>query len=154
MRVDRGVLFGGILFGLGCLVGASGSLTSIVSGQDANKVETAEDKVTVAAKAVKEAADALAAEQKYETITDAPNSFLVLGGGGNGTQDLEAGVVDPETFAALYAGAVKKEVKDQLQKDEQGRITYNGTVIRMYPKSRLERIFAERLKSGGPTPPK
>lgn len=146
MRNIRWCLLGGVMFGLGWLAGGANPLGQSVSGQD-TKVETAADKVVHASRAVKDAADALAAESKYETVTEGVNSFLVLAGGGNGTADLDAGVVDPETFAALYAGAVKKEVKDQLQKDADGRLTYNGNVIRMYSKSRLEKIFAERSKS-------
>lgn len=146
MRNFRLYLFGGVMFGFGCLIGGAGLLGKPVSGQD-TKVETSEDKIVAASKAVRDAADSLAAESKYETITEGVNAFLVLSGGGNGTADLDSGVVDPETFAALYAGAVKKEVKDQLQKDAEGRLTFNGNVIRMYSKSRLEKIFAERSKS-------
>ena len=146
MRKYRWAVFGVAMFGFGWLVGGGGPLGRAVSGQDA-KIETAEDKVHAAARALKDAADALAAESKYETVTEGVNSFLVLSGGGNGTSDLEAGVVDPETFAALYAGAVKKEVADLLQKDEEGRLTYNGNVIRMFSKARLQKIFAERSKS-------
>lgn len=146
MRKYRWAMFGVAMFGLGWLAGGGNPLGQSVSGQDA-KLETAEDKVQAASKALKDAADSLAAESKYETVTEGVNSFLVLSGGGNGTSDLEAGVVDPETFAALYAGAVKKEVADLLQKDEEGRLTYNGNVIRMYSKARLQKIFAERSKT-------
>lgn len=146
MRKYRWAMFGVAMFGFGWLVGGGSPLGRSVSGQDA-KLETAEDKVQAASKALKDAADSLAAESKYETVTEGVNSFLVLSGGGNGTTDLDAGVVDPETFAALYAGAVKKEVADLLQKDEEGRLTYNGNVIRMYSKARLQKIFAERSKT-------
>lgn len=146
MRKYRWAMFGVAMFGFGWLVGGGSPVGRSVSGQD-SKLETAEDKVHTASKALKDAADALAAESKYESVTEGVNSFLVLSGGGNGTSDLDAGIVDPETFAALYAGAVKKEVADLLQKDEEGRLTYNGNVIRMYSKARLQKIFAERSKT-------
>ncbi len=146
MRKHKWAVLSVAMFGLGWFVGGGAPLVTRVVGQD-TKVETAEDKISAASKALKDAADTLAAESKYESVTEGVNAFLVLSGGGNGTADLDSGVVDPETFAALYAGAVKKEIAEQLQKDEEGRLTYNGNVIRMYSKARLQKIFAERTKS-------
>ena len=55
------------------------------------------------------------------------NAFLVLSGGGNALDDLESGHgVDPETFAALYAGLAIPEIGDHLAKDDQSRLTYKG----------------------------
>lgn len=146
MRKHKWAVLSVAMFGLGWFVGGGAPLVTRVVGQD-TKVETAEDKIVAASKALRDAADTLAAESKYESVTEGVNAFLVLSGGGNGTADLDSGVVDPETFAALYAGAVKKEIAEQLQKDEEGRLTYNGNVIRMYSKARLQKIFAERTKS-------
>jgi hypothetical protein len=75
------------------------------------------------------------------------NSFLVLSGGGNARADLESGMgVDPETFAALYADQAIPEIQQNLAKDDDNRLTYNGTVVQMYSKSKLQRLYAERIK--------
>jgi hypothetical protein len=75
------------------------------------------------------------------------NAFLVLCGGGDARADLESGIgVDPETFAALYAGQAIPDIADLLDRDEENRLTYNGQVVRMYSKARLQRLYAERTK--------
>ena len=78
------------------------------------------------------------------------NAFAVSCGGVNALDDLEAGNgVDPETFAGLYAGLAKPDVAAQLGRDDQGRITYKNKIVRMYPVSRLKKLFATRLKYSG-----
>jgi hypothetical protein len=76
-----------------------------------------------------------------------------LTGGGSAKTDLEAGRgVDPETFAALYAGKALPEIQPLLGSDEQGRVTYNNEVVRMYSKSRLQKALERgvRIKEHGP----
>ena len=96
--------------------------------------------------AIRNAADTLEGEGKYEPITVGLNSFLLLGGGGNAREDLESGRgVDPETFAALHAGYALPEIGDHLGYDEQGRLTYQNKVVRMYSVSRLRQLYEHRL---------
>ena len=86
-------------------------------------------------------------------MTAGVNAFLVLSGGGNARQDLESGNgVDPETFAALYAGQAIPEIQEQLGLDAENRVTYGGEVVRLYSRSRLSRMFAERVKLADENP--
>ena len=77
------------------------------------------------------------------------NSFLVSTGGGDAVADLESGRgVDPETFAALYADLATDEIAQHLAKDGEGRLTYKGKLVRIYPIARLKELFTKR--SGEP----
>ena len=97
--------------------------------------------------AIKGAAETLEQENLYVPATTTLNVFSVMAGGLNAVQDLEDGRgVDPETFAALYAGEAKPEIKEHLDNDEQGRLTYKGKVVRIYPKQRMKKIFQERTR--------
>lgn len=108
--------------------------------------ETA-DKIREAHRRLIDAMEALKSDGRYEAVTEGPNAYLILAGGGNAREDLESGRgVDPETFAGLYAGRAIPEIKDLLGTDDQGRLTYNDEVVRMYSKSRLERVMANRTK--------
>lgn len=103
--------------------------------------------------AIKGAAETLEQENLYVSATTTLNVFSVTAGGLNAVQDLEDGRgVDPETFAALYAGEAKPEVKEHLDYDDQGRLTYKGKVVRIYPKQRMKKIFQTRalFSAGGP----
>ena len=116
--------------------------------------EESRKKLQEAFAAIKAAAETLEQENLYVPATTVLNVFSVTAGGLNAVQDLEDGRgVDPETFAALYAGEAKPEVKEHLDFDEQGRLTYKGKVIRIYPKQRMKRIFQERTRymGGGTT---
>ncbi len=58
------------------------------------------------------------------------------------------GSADPETFAGPVRRRREKEGQaTSCRRMPKRRLTYNGNVIRMYSKSRLEKIFAERSKS-------
>lgn len=104
-------------------------------------------KIQAAHEALKSAMEALQQDGKYEGLSETPNAYLVLSGGGNAKDDLNSGQgVDPETFAALYARQVNQDILDGLTVDDQGRLLYNEQLIRLYSKSRLERTFAERVK--------
>lgn len=143
------LMFGLAMLGIGYLLGTTGASTGqlVAQAPDAGIQDETADKIRVAHRALNDALESLRQEGRYETITDGVNAFLILAGGGNARQDLESGRgVDPETFAALYSGRAVPEVQELLDVDEQGRITYNNEVVRMYSKSRLQRIFAERTK--------
>ncbi|QDU38313.1 hypothetical protein Mal4_26400 [Maioricimonas rarisocia] len=150
MRQWRQLAFGGSMLVLGYVLGTAGlfqpaSLTAQDFGDGLS--EDTENRIRAAHRAVREAVEALQSEGRYEAITQGTNSFLALSGGGNAREDLEQGRgVDPETFAALYAGLATPEVAELLEIDEEGRITYNDQVVRMYSRSRLQRSYSERLK--------
>jgi hypothetical protein len=157
MRQWQRWVFSAGLVAAGYVLGASGALDLRTTGaQDPAETglakETAE-KVYAASNALKDAADALRTEGRYEAITEEVNSFLVLAGGGNAKEDLQSGAgVDPETFAALYAGGAVPEIADQLEFDDENRLVYNGQVVRMYSKARLQRMLAERTKLASTRP--
>jgi hypothetical protein len=145
----RVLLFGCGMLALGYLLGVTGTVSVTVTAQDpaSGPSDETADKVRAAHEALRVAMEALKSEGRYETITEGLNPFLILSGGGSAKQDLESGRgVDPETFAALYANQALPELVEQFERDEQGRVTYNGEVVRLYSRSRLERVFAERLK--------
>lgn len=150
MRRWQLTLFGVGMLGMGYLAGASGVLRDRPAVAQEATTSAAIDKIKLAHQALNVAADALKTEDRYDAITQGTNAFLVLAGGGNARQDLESGAgVDPETFAALYAGKAIPELQDQITKDDQGRLTFNGTVIQLYSKTRLQQIYAERLRLSG-----
>lgn len=139
------------LLTLGYVLGAShafaprplGAQASAEGGPSAESLK----KLQEAFAAIKGAAEALEQENLYVSATNQLNVFSVMAGGLNAVQDLEDGRgVDPETFAALYAGEAKPEVKEHLDFDEQGRLTYKGKVVRIYPKQRMKKIFQERTR--------
>ena len=158
MRRTTTILGSFLLFGAGYLLGtAETSLTPRAHAQnadDAPQIELADEarsKIHESELALQDAMDALQNEGRYEAITDGINSFLVLTGGGSALEDLESGQgVDPETFAALYAGLAVPEIGDHLAKDAQGRLTYKGKVVRMYSESRLTDAFAVRRVLANP----
>ncbi len=114
---------------------------------DSKLSENTEEAIRTVHKALNDAAEALRQDGSYETITEGTNAFLILSGGGSARRDLESGNgVDPETFAALYAGRVIPELSDQISENDQGQLTYNGKTIMMYSKSRLRRMYSERLR--------
>lgn len=147
MRRVRSAAWAALMIGCGYLCGLGQISQSVVTAQQDNRPDAATLKINEAYKKLVDAKDALEAAGKYETITDGLNVFLIMSGGGNAKTDLEAGQgVDPETFAALYAGKAIPELQPLMGVNEQGQVTYNNEVVRMYSKSRLQRVFAERLK--------
>ena len=140
------------LLGLGYFLGASGGFASKPLGAQAAPAEggPSEDsrkKLQDAFTAIKSAAETLEQENLYVPATTTLNVFSVMAGGLNAKQDLEDGRgVDPETFAALYAGEAIPDVKEHLDHDDQGRLTYKGKVVRIYPKQRMKKIFQERTR--------
>jgi hypothetical protein len=111
-------------------------------------------KIRQAYEALAEAADALEKEGYYRAATKEVNVFGVLSGGVDALSDLQSGNgVDPETFAAIYAGTVKPEIQEYLQRDSSNHYTYNGKLIQMYPISELRRRFVFRARLTGQTQP-
>lgn len=158
MRCWKSLVFGGTMLGAGYLLGSLGAFDSrSLPAQEggASVTQNTAEKIESAQTALRLAAEALQAEGQYEGVTDGVNAFLVLAGGGNAVQDLEGGMgVDPETFAALYANQATPEIQERLDRDADNRVLYNGQVVRMYSPSRLQRMYAERVKltTRGKTP--
>lgn len=148
MRRWKSIAMGVALLATGYLLGLSGIVpTQPASAQDPGGVsDNSKEKLTAAYVALQEAADGLRIDGRYESATEDLNAFLILAGGGDAVADLESGKgVDPETFAALYAGQARPEIQELLDFDDDGRLTYNGQVVRMYSRSQLAQIYADRL---------
>jgi hypothetical protein len=148
MRRWKTAAFGAAMLAVGYLLGATGAWESgQLTAQDAGVTSTVKDRIAAANDALQQAAEALKSEGQYLAATEGVNAFLVLSGGGDAQQDLESGTgVDPETFAALYAEQGLPEIQAKLERDADNRLTYNGKVVQMYSRSRLQRLYAERLK--------
>lgn len=147
------VVVGLLLITVGYVLGASQSFQSTTlhaQQSSGTPTEETEDKIKRGTKELVEAQSALEQENFMRPVTKGLNAFAVTCGGVNAMDDLEAGNgVDPETFAALYAGLAKPDIAAQLARDDQGRITYKNKIVRMYPVSRLKKLFATRLKYTG-----
>ena len=146
------------LLGLGYVLGASGTFASKPLGAqgapaEGGPSEDSRKKLQDAFVAIKAAAESLEQENLYVPATTMLNVFSVMAGGLNAKQDLEDGRgVDPETFAALYAGEAIPDIKEHLDHDDQSRLTYKGKVVRIYNKQRIKKIFQERVRyMGGST---
>lgn len=146
---------------IGCCVGlfAAGfwcgqsqdSLTPELKAQaDAPRQGMSDDtlrKIRLAMDTVADAQSSLENEQLYVPAIEGSNSFAVLSGGLNAVQDLERGLgVDPVTFVGLYAGFATEEVAPKLGRDDEGRLTYDGRLVRLYPISRLRAMRAQQEK--------
>ncbi len=154
MRRSQLAAFGMIMLGIGYWIGSAELPNRPLTAQDggAGVSQATATKIRDAYVKLQEASEALKSEGRYEAITEGVNAYLVLSGGGNAKADLEGGRgVDPETFAALYAGKALPEIQDLLDTDDQGRILYNNEIVRMYSKSRLQRTAAARTQAAEST---
>jgi len=112
--------------------------------------EETQAKIKAAANALTAAVEALKQEGVYESATVGINTFGILSGQFNSLRDLQSiQQVDPETFAALYAGLATPEVAVKLSRDPENRLTYDGRVIRIYPVSRLKFMYSVRAAITG-----
>ena len=137
------VFAGGALFGR--LGDPSAAFAQDDADQPAELSEAAVNEVRASVRALETARDELEASDAYRTVTTGVNPFLVLSGGGDAMADLESeNGVDPETFAALYAGRATDEVKEMLSVDDDGRLLFKGKAIRMYSIEKLKAVYAER----------
>lgn len=159
MRKSVQVLGGVSLLVAGYVLGATQMLSpaSLFAQGDAKKAasgvaisDEAKTKIKAASDALKSAMDALIDDNKYNSATKGVNCFAVMTGGGNAMRDLEANaVVDPETYAALYADLAVDSVAANLHHDAEGRLTYKGKVIRILPLSVLRSRYAVRADLTG-----
>ena len=151
------------LIGFGYLLGVSGvpGLTlawaqnePAAAAQPSAVSEETQMKIAAAFAALQTAREGLEQETLYTPATKSLNVFGVLSGGLDAVSDLESGRgVDPETFAALYAGQASDEISQKLGRDTENRLTYNGKLIQMYPISRLARLYAARTALSGEQQP-
>lgn len=157
MGRGRQWLIMGTLLGAGYLAGSLQVLKfPAVWAQEENSglSDEATKKIQTAYDAMKSAMDTLKQEGTYKSVTKGVNAYSVFAGGLNTEQDLEDGKgVDPETFAALYAGDAIESVAEHLSRDEEGRLTYKNKVVRIYPISRLKRVHAHRQELTGEVSP-
>ena len=137
----------GVFFGQNDWIGSTEIQAQGVGGAASDDVTR---EVTAAYTALQNAKSALAQEDRYTSATVPLNVSAIMSGGVDAIGDLESGRgVDPETFAALYAEQATDEIAAELEKDELGRLTYKGKVVRMYSVSRLKQMFQERLRLAG-----
>jgi len=148
MRILGQSLVAAGLIAVGYVAGVSGAFwPAMLGAQEAatDLPEESADKVKAATAAVNAAMVQLQNDKRYTPAIKGVNTFAVTVGGLNALADLKDGRgVDPETFAGLYAGLAIDEVAEKISRDDQGRLTYNNKVIRIYPISRLKMLFALR----------
>lgn len=146
MKRIRSLAGAALMVGFGYFCGLSQVGLDFLNAQDQAN-DPAAAKIYQARRAILDAKEILESNGRYSAVSDELNAYLVLSGGGNAKDDLESGRgVDPETFAALYAGKAIPDIQPLLGFNEHGQVTYNNEVVRLYSKSRLERSFADRLK--------
>ena len=142
------------LIAVGYVLGVAGPLAPRSSSAQEEQADgpskDAVEKIKTAYESIGAAMAALRQDKRYNSAFEGVNAFAVLSGGADAVQDLETGRgVDPETFAALYAELATEAVAAEIDRDDQGRVTYKGKVVRMYPISRLKKMFAERIRISG-----
>lgn len=138
------------LVALGYFLGANPAPVVLAQGAGAQNVDPVDAAITKAQASLQELKTVLTDASRYAPATKTLNVSAMMAGGVDALAELEAGRgVDPETFAALYAGHAIDAVAPEIDKDEQGRLTYKGKVVRMYSISRLKQMYQERLKYSG-----
>ena len=145
-----------VVFAIGYATGNFNLLQpSPLNAQDAAEGEVVRsDEAVSQVRAVVTASEAAAVvlenESLYKSAVRGANIFATSVGGTNGISDLEDGRgVDPETFAALYAERWSDDVEPHIGRDELGRLTYKGKLIRMYSQERLKKLFTTRESLAG-----
>jgi hypothetical protein len=162
MRASFTVAGAILLLAVGYILGASNVLSPSLllaqpggaaggaRGGDAGPSDEAKAKIKAAAEALRVAMQALQDENRYSSAIKGTNAFAVLSGGDRSLDDLkEAAVVDPETYAALYAGLETDAVASQLSRDAEGKLMFDNKVIRMYPISMVRAKYAARAEMTG-----
>ena len=137
------------VFSVGYLAGTSNWMAdSHLKAQPAS--DEVSEKIGEVFGALQAARGALDQDGLYNPASKTLNATGILAGGVDAIADLEsARGVDPETFASLYAGQATDDIAVELDKDELGRLTYKGKVVRMYSISRLKQMYQERIRYTG-----
>ena len=99
------------------------------------------EKVKQATDAIATAQTALEQDGLYTPAIRGLNAYATLSGGVDAVTDLESGRgVDPITFSGLHVGLATDDVLPHLAYDANGRLTYKGKLVRMYPPERMRRM--------------
>lgn len=142
-----GILAIGYMLGACGAFDATGLQAQLQPPADTGPSEETIDKIREANNAVNSAMLALKNDGLYQSVIQDPNAFAVMAGGLDAMADLESGRgVDPVTFAGLYSGRAIGDIEKDLTKDDEGRLLYNGKLVRMYSIGRLERMNAIRAQ--------
>lgn len=146
MRKSASIFAAFGLVAVGYLLGSANLLTPaglFAQDKEASRVsEDSRNKIDAARRALKAAEESLITDGVHNPITKGVNPVAVLAGGLDARRDLEAGLgVDPGTFAALYADLAIDEIAEKLDRDAEGRLTYNKRVIQMYPISSIKTLY-------------
>ncbi len=111
------------------------AVTVDISEANAEKIKQANDSLATAQAA-------LIQDGSYREAIGGLNPYAVLAGGVDAITDLESGRgVDPITFAGLHTGLAIDEVTPHLAFDANGRLTYKGKLVRMYPPERMKQLL-------------
>lgn len=149
-EVTRRLLVPALLIGLGVVIGQAGPAATLAQDEpepEAQLPEETANEIRAVNRALASARDELERQGLYVSATNGINATLILSGGGNAVEDLEAGRgVDPETLAALYAGQAIPDVKQHLSVDDEDRLLYKNRIIRLYSKSRLTEMVERRMR--------
>ena len=145
----RSLAFCLVLLGAGYVLGATLHSPAALHAQQDTPIDDYDDSLTLTINTLygnlQELQKSLEAERKHSSAVDGPNAFALMVGGTDAVRDLEEDRgVDPETFAALYAGRAAPSVFPHLGTDDKGRVTYKGKVVRMYSRERLKRLYRRR----------
>lgn len=158
MRVSKWSCLSILLFAVGYLAGQQQLLSQQQAAAQEEEEESIRSQLSVEANdklqdvytSINGATAVLQGESRHRSAIVGFNSFGVTVGGLDAIRDLEEGRgVDPETFAGLYAGLAIEEVSPHIAFNEDGQLTYKDKIVRMYPTSRLKRLYGERLKMAG-----
>lgn len=126
------------------LVAQVGDNQPSAGAENVNISEADAEKVKQASDALETAQAAMQQNGSYVPAIRGLNPYATLSGGLDAMADLEGGRgVDPITFAGLHSGLATDEVTTQLSYDANGRLTYNGKLVRIYSAERL-REFNKR----------
>ena len=141
-----------VAFGFGLVAGQTDLVTTRYLAAQVTEDPSADtiDSIKKSIEALNVTMGALQSEQRYTSAIQGVNSFAISVGGVDALSDLEDGRgVDPETYAALYAGFASDDIRPHLGEDENGRLTYKNKLVRMYSTGRLKRLFAARANYQG-----
>lgn len=139
-----------VIFGVGFAVGTFCGVTPqrIEATQDEPNQQFSKDVLEAykkANKGVRELNNLFVAGGQSTPAFTGMNYFGTSVGGIDAEKDLEEGRgVDPETFAALYAGMATPKILEHLDFDQLGRLRYKKNIIRVYSQDRLKQLFQKR----------
>ena len=113
---------------------AEPSIRLQISEQNAERIKQATDAIRIAQTSLQQ-------EGLYVPAIKGLNPYAVLSGGVDAVTELEEGRgVDPLTFSGLHTGLAVDEIVPHLGHDANGRLTYKGKLVRIYPVERMREM--------------